>query len=68
VTNGTYGAIYDDLQALGEKEHPSAKGKPFEHVALFFLRNDPLWSKHLGLDTHPDNAQLWSDAPKPWRW
>ena len=67
VTNGTFQAIYDDLQALGEATGHSFKGKPFERVALFFLRNDPVWSKSLGLDINPDNAYLWSDAPDSWR-
>ena len=58
LTNGTYGAIYDDLQALGEKKQPSAKGKPLEHRALVSLKNDPLWFKHLGLDSHPDHERF----------
>jgi len=68
VVNKTYEAIYKDLQALGEKTRPRDKGTPFERVALFFLRNDPLWSTTLGLDKNPENAQLWVDAPPSWRW
>ena len=61
----TYDDWYADLQSL---EQPFEKGGPFEALTLWFLRHDPVWSKELGLDKKPENAQLWKDAPSSWKW
>lgn len=56
--------IYRDLQAISNDKK---RGDAFEKVVLYYLRNDPVWRKTLGLDAHPGNARLWADA-SDWRW